>query len=434
MRIELTIKTSYLQEWGKWEGVREIVQNAHDASSDGFPLSIKYSAHREVLTIKNKGARIPHQALLMGHTTKHERDDQIGQFGEGLKLGTLALTRRGNNVRIRSGNEIWTPKLVQSEKFEGAEVLAFDIRKGKNCDGVEVEIGGISSAWWSEMERKFLFLGEVNEIRCNRGALLLDPDMVGKIFVKGIFVQKYPVSYGYDMWDTTTDRDRRMVSSYDLRYNAMHIWSSVMRQEPDMAGQFYKLLESSAEDLSYISSQYGVSTFSEECRFKVCETFYEKYGSDAIPVLNMSESKTISHMGKRGIVAPEPLVMMVMNGKSFEDTRKSISQEIETRHAWLDLNNEERKNIEEAVEIISWTGESVNLDNVEIVTLRGNDYGAHFKWGEDRAVIDRRLLSSRANTLKFLVHEIAHRAGGDGEREHVYKLEDIWSAIVESFR
>src|ERR1700722_2115045 len=93
VKLELSIKTNYLPSWGAYEGIRELVQNGADARVE---LGASFEArHRkpDTLVLENEGATLPHEALLFGHTSKAGRSDLIGKFGEGLKLGVLALVR-----------------------------------------------------------------------------------------------------------------------------------------------------------------------------------------------------------------------------------------------------------------------------------------------------------------------------------------------------
>ena len=50
------------------------------------------------------------------------RREVIGQFGEGLKVGTLALVREGRSVTLETGQEHWLFELVQDPNF-GEKVL-----------------------------------------------------------------------------------------------------------------------------------------------------------------------------------------------------------------------------------------------------------------------------------------------------------------------
>jgi len=124
VRIELSINTKYMPAWGLWEGVRELIQNAKDGETQlSAKMTVEHDAATDTLTITNEGATLPHEALLLGHTTKLGDKNTIGQFGEGLKIGLLAIVRAGHAVAIRNGGESWTPVMIQSPAF-GVEVLA----------------------------------------------------------------------------------------------------------------------------------------------------------------------------------------------------------------------------------------------------------------------------------------------------------------------
>src|SRR3970040_1423187 len=112
MKLELSIKTDYLPEWGTWHGIRELVQNGRDAEIQ-FDAPLKITHQGQTLRIENVSVTLPHEALLFGHTTKTDRGDLAGQGGEGLKLGVLALVRGGQPVTIHSGNEVWKPTIAR---------------------------------------------------------------------------------------------------------------------------------------------------------------------------------------------------------------------------------------------------------------------------------------------------------------------------------
>ena len=235
MRIELSIKTTYLPDWRTEAGIRELIQNAKDAETEfKSPMRVWHNGH--TLKIENMGVLLPHEALLFGHTAKADNPETIGHFGEGLKLGTLALVRAGHVVRILSGDEIWKPLLVRSANFQ-AEVLAFDISKGKDCGGVIVEVNKIPLSEWNEMRANFLFLRDgLDRVAVeDYGELLLDPHMAGRVFVKGVFVQHEPrLLAGYNLFNAPTDRDRKVVASYDFGWRVATIWARAASIRPKL--------------------------------------------------------------------------------------------------------------------------------------------------------------------------------------------------------
>src|SRR5580704_127817 len=140
MKIELSINVEYLKKWDAFSGIRELIQNGMDAQTQ-FGAKLDVSHYNDTLRIENAGTTLPHEALLLGTTTKANDPKAIGHWGEGLKLGILALIRKGHPVKIRSGSEVWTPSIERSSKFD-ADVLVFDIKNGAaEKDRVRVEVG-----------------------------------------------------------------------------------------------------------------------------------------------------------------------------------------------------------------------------------------------------------------------------------------------------
>lgn len=127
-KLELSINVKYLPTWSSWEGIREFISNGKDAEIEfNAPLTVDWK--NGVLRIENEGVTLAREALLFGTSSKMERKDTIGRFGEGIALGALALVRAGRTVKIRSGAEVWTPTIARSERLN-ADVLVVDVKDG----------------------------------------------------------------------------------------------------------------------------------------------------------------------------------------------------------------------------------------------------------------------------------------------------------------
>jgi hypothetical protein len=434
MKIELTIKTTYLPSWGAYEGVRELLQNAKDAETEsGAIMSIRHRKDRSTLVIENVGCILPHEALLLGHTTKNDRGDLIGKFGEGLKLGVLALVRAGHPVKIRSGSEVWIPSIQRSEKFD-AEVLVFDISTGrKNENRVQVEVGSIDQGTWDKMKDCFLFLGHIPKdqmVETYYGRLLIGERWVGKLFVKGIYVQQMPnMSYGYDFSNANVDRDRKMVESYDLKFYCHRVLTEAMRTRPDLIQSFTDMLDQQAKDVEGVDT-YAVSNMPPEAIQAVVATFTERHGPDAVPVDNLADSVELDHLGKKGVVVPKPLKAVLENSLGNVTTTKAkLREEAIKTYSWHELTDEEKVNFQTAAELVGKV-ENLCLTEVDIVDFRDPKIGGMFRGG--RVLISKSKLSDLVQTLTVLVHEVAHRVGVDGEHSHISRVEDLWGLIVRS--
>jgi hypothetical protein len=433
MKLELTIKTSYLPSWGAYEGIRELIQNGKDAQTEfGATFEVRYRKDTGVLVIENDGTTLPHEALLFGHTSKSDRGDLIGKFGEGLKLGVLALVRAGHAVKIRSGSEVWTPSIERSEKFH-ADVLVFNIDKGREPKNrVQVEIGNIAEESWTAMSDLFLFLGKLPKdttIKTTSGTLLLDPKYKGRVYVKGIFVQNVgDLTFGYDLPDADVDRDRKMIETWSLQSRSQGIWRAALATRPDLIQNFIELLESEAADVEGIN-EWNASDLSEEVKVGVAAHFTARHGDKAIPVSTLSDSKEVEHLGKTGIVCPKPLRNILEEKLGTVAANKvKLAKECVKTFGWHELSTDEKANLERAIALVNGVTPTT-LDDVDIIECRDPKILGLFSNG--RVQLVKRILTDRDETLETLVHEVAHKlGGGDGEHGHVANIEKLWSGIV----
>jgi hypothetical protein len=433
MKIPLSIKTTYLPNWGAYEGVRELLQNGRDAEVEyGAKLTVRYRKETGTVVIENTGCVLPYEALLLGHTTKTDRADLIGKFGEGLKLGVLALVRAGHSVKIRTGSEVWVPSIQRSETFK-ADVLVFEItRNHADKNRVQVEIGNLGEGAWKDMQECFLFLGTVKDdeiVKTSYGSLLIGPRFADRIYVKGIFVSNDPrLSYGYDLVDADIDRDRKMVSKYDLQYRTQGIWREALNRRPDLVDPFVKLLERESADVEGIDS-YSAPFLGEAAKETIAKSFLDRHGEDALPVGTLGESQDVEHLGKKGVVCPKPLrAILEQKLGSVETNKARLREEATTRYGWHDLSDVERAHLERAIRLVNGV-EPVTLDDIDVVDFRDEKLQGMFSNG--RILLAKKVLSNRSETLETTLHEVAHRTGGDGEKSHVANIERIWSAIVE---
>lgn len=434
--IELGIDGSYLSGsngWSAADGIRELMQNAQDATVE-YGGELKVSHDDERLVIENTGAKLSRQALLIGNTTKRDREDLMGQWGEGLKFGVLVLVRAGHKVTIRTGPEVWTPSIGESEKFAGASVLKFDIQGGReDRRRVRVEIEGVSKEFWNEIKDNFLFLykREVPQVETPRGAVLTSEKFKGRIYVKGIYVKSDSrLAYGYNLFKVELDRDRRVLDSYDLGRELRQIWRLALSQDPSLAGAFMSMLTSKKEDVDGFSYS-GAGDLPADAIDTVVASFEEKHGDGCIPVRNMDESKRVGHFGKRGIVVAEALYQVLTQRMPTADkVQERYATEVATTYSWDDLSLAEKQNLTRAIGLVAKATKSTP-DSVNVVDFR--DPNLRGLQGSDGIQIARKRLATPSAVLQTLVHEHAHATSGagDGEKAHVAAIEETWAAIVE---
>lgn len=423
-KIEITVTKDYVGSWGTYEGVREIIQNGIDGEQEyGCELQVSYTPN-DKLAIENIGGSIPKEALLIGFTTKKDNDGLIGKFGEGLKLGVLALLRAGNTVKIKNGSEIWTPVIEQSDNFD-AEVLKFKITTAKKpAKGLRVLIGGVSRQDWEKYKRSFLMLKQksASMVETFYGDLLTAPHHAGRVYVKGIEVERHDdLVYGYNFKDADVDRDRRMISSWDLEYKMAHILGAVMATGHKYKRKIYKMLKESARDvkrLDYVG---------ENTAKKLLDEFTKEHGTEAIPVANESEAREVGHYGKRGIVVPEAMaaVMKVTLG-DMAQVKKTLCDATYTVIPKVALETHRRNNYYTALKMVSKVTE-VDDGNIQIVEYKDNTLG-QYVGGSIR--IGTRALDTLPMALATLVHEVCHGYGTDGEKSFVAQVERVLAEVA----
>ena len=221
---ELPISPNYVSNWGIKEAIREILQNAIDSDNCGHPKQILYSADGAVLTIINKGARLPLSSLVLGCSSKDDIDGMIGKFGEGYKLALVVLLRKGLKVDILNGGEEWIPSFKLSDNF-GTQVLNIEVNQlpeNAKCDDVVFAISGIDEDLYKELQLLFPCINDDygDVVESDNGTILLDKKFQGKMYVEGLFIQSDSnFQYGYNFKSSVVDldRDRKAINYYELK-------------------------------------------------------------------------------------------------------------------------------------------------------------------------------------------------------------------------
>jgi hypothetical protein len=231
-KFELSLSTDYVPSWGIYEGVREIIQNALDSQEDGFPMRIiPPTDTNPTLTVLNDGACLDRSVWLMGVTSKGS-GDRRGCHGEGLKVGALALARAGRRISLVNGSEGWRVSLEFSRVFSDRQVLTVYTRKlAADSGGFGAKIQ-LSPGEWAEYKRAFLDLDpSISRLATKETELLLDEDQRGRLYVKGILVEERSgLAFGYNFLSVSTDRDRRMIGSFDFDWYISRCWIEALEQ------------------------------------------------------------------------------------------------------------------------------------------------------------------------------------------------------------
>lgn len=434
----LPIKSTYVSHWGTWECVREIIQNAKDEEDEnGHRMEVKY--RRGWLHVSNHGANLSRNALLIGQTSKADRGDLRGQFGEGLDLALLVGVRAGYEMRVYTRTEVWVPTIEHVEKF-GERVLVVRTRtRSTEGTGVEVRIK-MPLNDWMESRKLFRFLvsdSPEDEIIVKGGTILLSPDRRGHVYVQGIYSSTLPkLSYGYDLESAKLDRDRKITDLWDLRWRLAAMLKLGVTQEPSkLAATVYKMLKDKTDDVQ--SMGYNNS---DEFAEAMAAQFKAEHGEDAVPVEGMAESQKLDHLGARGVVVSDTLKEVLKRKvKSAEEVKRELRTAAEAEYSWHDLEPAEQAALSEATSLLhevtaderSRGNLSPLMDRLRVVDFNDAKLEGTCNPATGEIKIARRLLADMEELLPALVHEEAHAitAASDGLARHVRTVEVIWTRL-----
>jgi len=318
-KFTLPISPEYVAHWGLWEAVREIYQNALDEQTHDSTCAATIDYDVELNNIRvatTKGALSP-ESLVLGKTSKRNDVSQRGKFGEGYKLSLLVLSRLGLDVEVYTNGERWVPKLEHDETFNSTVLNIYtEVFEPRN-DGVEFLIMGIEANQWEDIRKN---------IRSDAGdynVILERPSEQGRIYVGGLFVttiKNFRCGYSFRPDTIKLDRDRGMVSGFDLAWETSKLWTE------NGGKKAVELMNQGAPDVEYVESHAKPSS---TLSLHTETYFHTAHGYDAVPVTTQDEIERASKAGMKWILVPQAVQNVLRMVKSwFIPTTKSPAEQL----------------------------------------------------------------------------------------------------------
>jgi len=435
--FSLSVSSAYLPSWGPYEGLRELLQNACDSQQDGHTMEIHHDPRAGILSITNLGVRLDRSVWLLGVTTKASGGYR-GIFGEGLALGILALVRSGRSCRIVNDDEDWSAALQDSKAFPGQQLLCISTRKRRtrtNAFSVQVQC---SAQEWAEYRESFLDLKpSIARIHTSDTDILTAESERGRCYVKGILVETKPdLAAGYNFKAAATDRDRRMINSFDFDYYSANAWADAVRDGQLSPEQLLDHLESGCGDTKGL----GERSIASSVVAAVAAAYSLRHGLQAIPVASYAEVTEAGHLGRIGLIATPALCGFFSSHPdlSLTKVRQQRRSEVCNTYSLQELTAPEQQVRQQALALVESAAAELGFDplahRLEIVDFHSSEImGLHCSddaSGTTTIRVARRTLGSLEAFLRVLVHELAHDRGGDGDVRHQRAESRIFSRIV----
>ena len=270
---------------------------------------IVYSPARQKLTLINHDTELVRKVLLLGFSKKTSNKEVIGQFGEGLKVGALALVREGRVVSMETSRDRWRFGLSHDEAFDEEVLTVFVDDRWQESDDdddddanlgqtdTRVSVFPLCHKDWEEYLKRFLFLCPPRDyVKSEVGTLLVGKHYTGQLYVKGVWVSdlsKDGLAAGVDLVHLKIDRDRRAVihlSEIDHQISSM--WVHAIEQRPDLIPYYYKLLEeNNTSDVRHANFY-----LSDKTALLVAEQFFAVHGSMTYPIPNCVTAEKVNEI------------------------------------------------------------------------------------------------------------------------------------------
>jgi hypothetical protein len=296
----------YVPQWGAWEVVREVATNALD-SDPGFAMGLNGDG---ALVIKSKGNSLAVRHLLFGVSEKGS-PDAISQFGEGLKLALLVLTRMGLTAHVCSGGRhIWN----EPAEMEGERV--FKLAWTNNVKDAGQTVVGIPGWPHETFEQRFIRPGDPRILHADPFGRHILEEATPNLYVKGVWVQggkSYSTHYafGYDLIDVEMNRDRGVIDAWKANFEIGKIWASVTDE-----GLLQRFWQGVKDGMGEKDCQlHGVQIGN---RPGMKRAFQAVYGSDAVVETDRAMGREAAYRGAKVVSSFE------IGGASLADLAKDL--------------------------------------------------------------------------------------------------------------
>ena len=419
--IVFPMTLDYVSDWTSWDVVREIVSNSFDVDP-GFRMGID---ENKTFWVEDSGDGLAVKSLLFGVSEKANPEKSRGQFGEGLKLALLVLTRMGYHARVYSNDLVMWNEHAQLHGQEVFKIVWEQVSPSRQ--GTRVEIANWSN---KSYESRFLRPGDPRIIFTDPfGRSVLDQD-APDIFVKGVWVQKanhgrYAYTFGYDLKDVKMNRDRGVIDSWEANGEIGKTWASVTDQ--GLLERFWQAVKDyNAESSCHVFGHDIASRQGFERAFK------SVYGERVVVKTGDVTATEAQYRGAEPLetVGLSFSLKQVMTDLVGTDTE--YVNEMEGRAAVYvpdkKLEDDQARNIKLARRLAKRVGHD---GKVQAYVLQ--DGVAMTQNGEIKLSLG--VLADAESTIQSLLHELAHVLFGtnDATADHVSGVARVASNMVLSY-
>ena len=457
--------STWRQEWGEWEAIRDIVQNALDEAE-----TYKWGFDDQGLWISDKGKGVGVADFLLG-PPKLKSDYARGKFGEGMKIAGLALVREGYPVHIMTvGRELWIIFLEQDVNGK-AKSLAALWRPGGTTEGTTWHIIGYDGKAYSD---RFSVNLPKAAIKAQVPAPITEPvqrynQLIeydfpegSRIYARDIYLKSIRSRFSYNLWGFPLAPDRHAPAREADMYTDMgRLWAGIKKVE--LLEHFFKMMRDPPDIDSQESHQISMGSYGMGTN-PVTESNYSQllkknqqywkeawancFGENAVMRTNERWDALVKHLGYYSVGLYYAITDTLSEIIKTDDQLMQESQD-RLRDVTVisdrDLSPAQRVHLELARAIAREIQGSEQLRGIHaaIIPPASDRVRTAGMYGRDTVeiFISAEQLSVARSAVDTTIHELAHHTAGqsvsnpmeaeDGAEAHTRELTRLAGEVVQ---
>lgn len=462
--------------WSYDKIARDILQNFYDGHGqtlDGVKFEITPTPKGNYnVKILGKSTYTPDKAILAGETDKRNNICAAGNYGEGIKMSALKILKDSHTKEIKLSSQNWQVSYsLQNSKLNNKKVLGYSLNKTEEIDGNHLEFETNDKILINSLKKaiNYFYHSGNTDFKCPDfensffGIKKLDENQDGSIYIAGqrfefnnewqglkgftIFFKEKPPTNVLDI-----SRDRLSINKENLsfvlkyfseksspkeRIEVLHsmqdFWTlqtndCINNERNTIANEIvYGLLKAIP---GYTKIKFPDDYICEEAwgyptallndlkskGYKICNNNFKYTGMQTIQ--NFIQKASVH----------EPLQPTEIEIQKIGIIKKALAQFSQLNKSGLFSLGE----LNPKIYIFDTTSKSELKLNENTRAEAIVDYKTQKSIG---FWIDRKYFQKESiyNILGTALHEITHKAGGDGDEKFSYALTDVLKKIIETF-
>jgi len=423
------ISPSYVASWTPVRAICELIANALDEDANA-----RVTWKDGVLTIADDGPGIPEEGLILGESTKDE--SQIGQFGEGKKIGALILARSPQigAIRFETVGYGFIPTVrrqrllggqLPSRSAEGAEILHYHVHCNSRRRGTVITVECPQDLAVEAIGR-FRALTEPGYRQPASGTCVLDGEP-GRVWIGGVQVSSMPgfiASYDLPLSDKALqNRDRTVIDATALHKAVNGILA--ISEDQAVIGRFADhalgggKLREQERFFTQVWAPRAKAAWRTWARAHLpAQSFYNASG-DEEAALDLKD-KGYAELTATGLTNFEQRAVMDLLGVEVARARQARHYTgNRNKTTWVanrNLTPQQRATLSQGIDLVRRAIGPYALDRVRVYSASQESpcSDGFYSPRTGDVAVHHDVLASRRDTLATLLHEAAHRVGHRG--------------------